>query len=244
MRGPGDRGKTQMPKFLSVVAAPAWKQVTKQPLFGRPYIRVGKLFAVVGAWIYQQGGALGYGLRGNPALLIKLLGVDPEKATEYVAGLGDEVRVHLAEAEAVGLEKTFFHLYVVRELRRLGIDILAEPTSKELGKKAAPKLVEYVTFVSLVQGAAFGYHLPESFRECWKNTYRRRPDSEWQEMRRLGLTISETQQPRSLEAAVAELAASAVEWAAKEAPGLLDDSEDDSELDVLNSLAASAGDTD
>jgi hypothetical protein len=227
---------------MSIVAAPAWKQVAEKQLFGKPYIRVGKLFTVVGVWVYQQGGALGYGLRAHPALLIKLLGVAPEKAAEYVAGLGDEVRVHLAEAEAEGLEKTFFHLYVAVSLRRLGIDILAEPASKELDKKADRKFVEHVTFVSWVQGAAFGYHLPESFRECWKNTYRMRLDSEWQEMRRLGLTISENQQPRSLETAVAELAADAIEWAAAEAPGLLDDSEDDSELDVLNLLAMSAGD--
>lgn len=227
-----------MPSFMSIVAAPAWKQVTKQPLFGKPYIRVGKLFAVVGAWVYQQGGALGYGLRGHPMLLGKLLGVDPEKAAEYVAGLEDAVKPRLVESEIQAREMTFFHLYVVYELRRLDMDILAWPPDKKLNEKADAQYVDAVTAISFNEGAAVGCHFSEAFRQYWENTYRRRPDSEWQEMRRLGLTLSEIQQPRSLEMAVAELARGAVEWATAEAPGLLDDSE----LDVLNSLTASAGD--
>ena len=225
--------------FVTLVAAPAWRQVTEKTLFGKLYVRVGRLFMAVGYWVYQQGGALGYGLRGHPTLLGKVLGADPEKAAEYVAGLGDVVREHPPEAEAKGGEKTFFHLYVVPQLRGLGIDILAWPPSKDLDKKVGPETVELVTRVSFSQGAAFGYHLPELFRECWEITYRMRPDSEWQEARRFGLALSETQQDRPLEGAVAELAAAAVEWAAEEAPGLLDDSE----LGVLNSLAANASDT-
>ena len=226
-----------MASFLSVIAALAVRHASEQGLFGKPFVRLGKLFIVVGYWVYQQGGALGYGLKGHPALLGKLLPrVDTEQAAKYVASLREVVTAHLAESE--GQEKTFFHLYVVRELRGLGIDITAWPPSKVLDKKASPEMASDTMVISFIEGAALGYHFPELFKEYWDNTYRMRPDSEWQELRAKGLILSEVQQARPLGMAIAEIAEMAYLWAAEDAPQLLDSHE----VQLLKRLAASAED--
>ena len=48
------------PSLLSLIAAPAVQQVSEKGLFGKPYVRLGRLFVAVGSWVYQQGRALGY----------------------------------------------------------------------------------------------------------------------------------------------------------------------------------------
>lgn len=147
-----------MVSLLSVIAAPAVRQVGEKGLFGKPFVRLGRLFIAIGCWVYQQGGVLGYGLKGRPALLGKFL---PRVAPEYLASLREVVTAHLAESE--GQEKTFFHLYVVRELRGLGIDITAWPPSEVLDKKVSPEMASDVMVISFIEGAALGYHFPDLF---------------------------------------------------------------------------------
>lgn len=224
-----------MASFLSAIAAPAVRQVSEQRLLGKPFVRLGKLFIVVGYWVYQQGGVLGYGLKGHPALLGKLLPrVDPEQAAKYVASLHEVVTAHLAESE--GQEKTFFHLYIIREFRGLGVDITAWPPSKVLYKKVSPEMTSDTMVMSFIEGAALGYHFPELFKEYWDNTYRKRPDSEWQGLRARGIILSEVQQTLSLSAAISNIAEMAHLWAAEEAPQLLDSHE----VQLLKRLAISA----
>ena len=223
-----------MGSFLSVVAVPAVQQVTEKRLIGKPYVRIGRLFVVIGAWLYQQGGALGYGLKEHPGLLGKMLGVVPDLATESMDGLREFTALHLAEVE--GKEKNFYQLYTVRELQVLGIDVTQWPPSKDLEKKASPEMVSDVMRISFHKGAGFGYHFSETFMGYWENYYRPRRDNEWQEARAAGLVLSETQQPRPLDETVAELAAAAIEWAAEEAPDLLDVHE----IDVLKKLVVSS----
>ena len=223
-----------MPTLLEVVAAPAVLQVIEKPLFGKPYVRIGRLFFAIGAFLYQQGGALGYGLTGHDTLLGKLLGADPHLAAEYIETLRKHAASHLAEVEEQ--EKTFLQLYIARELRSIDIDIAAYPPSKELEKKAPSEMASVVMSISFNEGVGLGHHFPEKFREYWENTYRSIPDSRWQEMRAYGVTLPEKQEsPRSLKEAVAEMAVNASEWVDTEAPGLLSDSE----FSVLKRLSAS-----
>lgn len=225
-----------MVSFLSVIAAPAVRQVGEKGLFGKPYVRLGRLFLVIGSWVFQQGGALGYSLKGEPKLLGKLLGVDSEHAAEYVASLRKPVAAIISQAQTE--EKTFFQLHTVRELRAYGVDLSVWPPSKALETKVSAEVASDVMREAFQKGAAFGCHFPEIFRQYWEYSYRVRPDSEWQEMRARGLILSEVQQARPLEVAIAELAEMALEWAIQEAPGLLDSRE----IQILNQLAVSAAD--
>lgn len=122
-----------MPTLLQVVAAPVVDQVMEKSRFRKPYVRIGGLFIAIGAFLYQQGAALGYGLAEHGTLLGKLLGAVPDRAAEYVETLRKHAASHLAEVE--GYEKDFVQLYVARELRSIDIDIAADPPSRELGRK-------------------------------------------------------------------------------------------------------------
>ncbi len=224
-----------MPLFISLVAAPAVQNASEKGLFGKPYVRLGRLYAAIGMWVYQQGGALGYRLTGHPEILGKLLEAPPNQAAEYVQSLRQTAHSTLEQVE--GREKTFHYLYTDRELRATGIDMTSWPPSKVLEKKCNAEMASDVMMHSFHEGAGLGFHFRDAFKEYWDNTYRLRPDSEWQEVRSHGLQLSETQQERPLGAAVAELAETAVVWANAEAPGLLSDSE----ISVLNRLSASAG---
>ncbi len=118
-----DPSGASVPRFSSLVAGPALQEAVEKPPSGEPFVRLGKLFLVVGAWMFQQGGLLGCLLRGQPVLLGKMLGVPAGNAAEYVTGL----RARAAEMLALvaGEEKTFFRLFVVRELLGVGVDITA-----------------------------------------------------------------------------------------------------------------------
>lgn len=123
--------------------------------------------------------------------------------------------------QVAGQEKTFLQLYVVRELRKLGIDLFALPTSKALYTRCSTKTSSLMMRISFISGAGLGYHLPDTFKEYWDESYRLRPNSEWQEARAHGLQLPETQQKRPLGTAVVEMAEAALAWADEEAPGLL-----------------------
>lgn len=222
-----------MGRFQHVVAAPAL-QLFEKGLLGKRFVRLSRLYIVIGMYLFEQGGALGYSLRGQPALLGKLLGFPPEEATE---GIRDIHAIATSCQERFeGEEHGFFDLYVVPELERLGIDIRAYPPSKDMDKKVDQKTAYTVMVMAFLAGAALGYHFPDRFKRFSEYHYRPVPNSEWQRHRAAGLELPEMQEPRSLEEAVGELAASAAEWATEEAPELLSSSE----IDLLNSLAANA----
>jgi hypothetical protein len=219
--------------FLSIVAAPAVRQAVEKNLFGKRYIRLGRLFVMVGDWVFQQGGALGYSLKNEPRLLGKLIGIKPELAVETIHDLRKTVASILSEV--VNEEKTFFHLYTVRELRSIGIEITAWPPSKALETKVTEEHASEVMRIAFWGGAALGYHFPDIFREYWENTYRMSPDAKWEKARKLGIVLGE-QRPRPLEEAIAELAEMAVWWGTKEAPELLESHE----IQVLRNFVRSA----
>ena len=123
-----------MPTLSQVIAAPVMQQVSEKPLFGKPFVRVLVLFDAIGAFIYQQGSALAFGLTGHAILLGKLLGVQPELTSSYVESLRKHEVARLSEVN--GQEKNFFQLYIARELRAMDIDIAASPSSKGLEQKA------------------------------------------------------------------------------------------------------------
>jgi len=221
-----------MGSFLNIVATPAVSQSVEKRLLGKPYVRLGRLFSMVGPWIYQQGGALGYALKDEPMLLGKLMGIPPEYAVKTINDIRETVASRLSEV--MNEKKDFFFLYTVRELRSLGIEITAWPPSTALNDKCSQEQASDVMGRAFFEGVALGYHFPDIFKEYWENTYRMSPDAEWQKVRKLGI-VSGEQRARPLEEAIAELAEMAVWWGTNEAPELLESHE----IQVLKRLATS-----
>jgi hypothetical protein len=221
-----------MTSFLTVIATPAVMQVTEKSIFGKPFVRIGRLFHVIGYWVYQQGGVLGYALRDNPGLLGKLASppeitnIKDTEIVEYFKGLSEKVASELKEAKDE--EKTFFHLYTVRELRSIGIELIKWPPDKNLDKKADAEFAGDVMRISFIEGIALGFNFPEQFSLYWDNTYRMRPDSEWKEMRKRGIVLSEMQEKRTLKKAIVEMAENAIIWG----PNTLDRHD----IEILKSL--------
>jgi len=216
-----------MSSFLAFIASPAVRQVTKRPIFGKPYTTLGSLYGVVGFWVYQAGGVLGYCLRDTPDLLVKLaepaeilLAINTEALIKGIKESVSIVESGLKEME--GEEKTFFHLYTLRQLRSIGIDSARWPPDKRLNDKADTECAGGVMRTAFVLGIGFGFNLPEEFAVYWDNTYRIRPDSEWQKWYERGIVRSKTQRKQTLEEAIAELAEGAIIWNKGQSPKVLD----------------------
>jgi hypothetical protein len=225
-----------MINFIAIVAAPSIQLVLEKGLFGKPYIRLGKLVATVGCFVFQEGGVLGYALAGHPTLLGKLItdvstDIPLEQFTKELTRTRGLVEKYLAEAE--GQEKTFLDLYTIREFRGMGIDILARHPSKKLDEKVNMKMASDVIALAFAKGTAFGYHFPAKFKEYWEQQYRMQPDSEWQNARAHGLALPEVQQTRTLKEAIATIAEMALGWDAEESHRL-----DKHEIQFLKSLVA------
>jgi len=215
-----------MASFLTVIATPAIRQVSEKSVFGKPYVRIGRLFNVIGYWVYQEGGVLGYCLRDNPDLLGKfaappeITNINEAEIVEYFKELSEIVASALEEVKDE--EKTFFYLYTVRELRSIGIELIRWPPDKNLEKKADAEFAGDVMRLSFLKGIALGFNFPEQFSAYWDNTHRIRPDSEWEEMRKRGIVFSEMQQKRTLDEAIVEIAENAIVWSTQETTHILD----------------------
>jgi hypothetical protein len=181
---------------------------------------------VIGWWVYQRGGVLGYCLRDTPDLLAKLAappGIETINTEEIIKGIKESssiVESRLKEAEDE--EKTFFHLYTVRKLRNIGIDLLQWPPDKNLNKRADAEFAGDVMRISFVEGIDLGYNFPERFAIYWDNTYKIWPDSKWQEWRERGIVHSKIQHKQTLKEAIVEIAEGAITWGTSQSPNMLD----------------------
>jgi hypothetical protein len=199
--------------FLSWVAGPHIQQVAERTFFGKHYIRVSRLIGIVGYWVYQQGGVLGYALGDEPLLLGKLLGLFEERdprADEYLRKLRPMVQDSLNRVDQD--ELTFFQVYLVNEFADLGIDIFEWPPSEKLNKKADENFAYNVMRISYRKGASFAFNFPSKFRECWERSYNIKLDDDWQWLYSRGLQITAKQPDTTLPEAVINMANLALEW--------------------------------
>jgi len=179
---------------------------------------------------------LGYALRDKPMLLGKLAAppeitnIDDKEILEYFKGLSEIVASELEDVK--NEEKNFFYLYTVRELRNIGIDLIKWPPDKKLEMKAKAGFAQDVMRISFIKGIALGFNFPEQFSIYWDNTYTMRFDSEWEEMRKRGIVLSEMQPKRTRNEAIAEMAESAIIWGTQEVPDILDSQD----IEILKSL--------
>ena len=218
-----------MPGFLYIIAGPAINQVTEKSFLRKPFVRIGGLFGVIGYWVFQEGGILGYAFRDKPTLLWKLVtqtGSPNQNKAEIIkefTGLNEPTAS--ASKELKDEEQTFFHLYTMRELRSIGINLNQWPPDKKIKNKADVKFADVVMRLAFVKGIEFGFNLPEQFKIYWENTYKMRPYNEWEEMRKRGIVTSDKQQERTLNEAIIEIAENAIVWSAGDTPIKLDNND-------------------
>lgn len=204
-----------MSSFLTFMAVPAIRQATEKSIFGKPYVRIGRLFTIVGYWVYQQGGLLGYVLQEHPQLLVKLItpqdpSIVPEQAMKELYGTKEVMAKELEGTE--NEERTFSNLYTVRELRKAGIELIKVPPDKALYKKVDFESASQVMRLAFIKGVAFGFHFPEQFAACWDASYKPVADNKWAEARNLGIVSTESQRTLTLSQAACDLCEGVIEW--------------------------------
>jgi hypothetical protein len=184
-------------ELIARLGSPALERATEKRLFGKPYIRLGRLVFVVGSWFFARAALLGYGLRSEPVILGKLLGSPVGEELPFVQSIREDAESRLRETPAD--EFNLSQMYTVRELRLMGIEYPTWPPNKALERKW--DLVQaYILAVSAFEaGAAVGYHFPDRFQACWENSVRIEPAEEWQAARAAGLDLPETQEENPLE---------------------------------------------
>jgi len=190
---------------------------------GGYFVRLGPLFMGIVPWVAQTGACLGLGLHGQPVILGKLLGVDPEKADEYVKELEGIARKILAKASTD--ERSILTLFSYPDLEAFGVYPENMMRTKTIRRKCDSDFAARVTDIAFSKGAAIGYYHPDIFRECWESTYRMRSEDEWQKWRLAGLNLQENQTPNPLESGIAAAAETVLEWCDSYAPGYLLDGE-------------------
>ena len=215
-----------MTSFLTIIATPAVQQVGEKSLFGKPKVSIGSLFGVIGFWVYQQGGVVGYALRDNPNLLTKLVAppdtcLNGEQAVQEMHSLRETVASAVEQVKHE--EKTFWHLYTLRELHSIGIKLTSSPPDKALKKKADANFAGNVMRIAFIEGCALGFNFPDEFLTYWEETYQIRPPGKWIEMYERGIVHSKVQPLRTLGNAIRETAEAAIAWAEEEASGILND---------------------
>jgi hypothetical protein len=223
-----------MTSFLTFIAIPAIRQATETHAFGKPYVKIGRLFAIVGVWVYQQGGLLGYVLREHPQLLVKLVipqdpSIVPEQAMKELYGTKEVVEKELKSAE--NEEKTFFNLYTVRELQQAGIELIKYPLDKGLDKKVDFESASQIMRLAFIKGVAFGFHYPEQFVSCWDASYKVVPDQEWAEAWKRGI-VPEKQRAIPFGQAVCDLCDGAITWNRDEPSKILNNSD----IEILQNI--------
>jgi hypothetical protein len=214
-----------MGNFLSLVCAPAIQQVVETSFFRKtPFVRFGRLYLTVNLWVFQQAGLLGFSLRDQPSLLVKLISRDPyggldittDAAKEFLTTLKEMADEHVTNAgnDTDG----FITFYAKTELRQIGIEINQLPPDKRLNDKIRDPEISSLMFSAWLNGAAFGYHYPELFLAVWNSNYRMVPVDEWTRIREMGVILSETQTDMPLEEATIEILREALDWQNTEAP--------------------------
>jgi len=186
-------------------------------LFGKPYTRLGSLFISAGYWLFQSGGALGYGLRGHPVILGKLLGSPPKSAGNYV----QEVLLNLASeqlTQASGKDKNFFQLYLIPTLAEYGYELSLEDKSWLTKKQDFNEAISQFMQIIFQKGVSVGFNFPEELSTYWNETHSQRTKEEWAEMYKRGMVSSPQQDTLKLQDEVSVALTSAADWVRERAP--------------------------
>jgi len=223
-----------LPSVADMFAAVAVPKVTEGGgLFGKKYVRQGPLFMTVGGWMFQSGGTLGYGLKEEPTILGKLLGIPSNRAEDYVQGVLGKIASDQI-AQAPGKDKTLTDLFLYPTLAQSGYELT--PGAKWIDTKVHDEeSIHWFVQLFFQKGVAVGFHFPKDFRVYWANTFKPRPQKEWDEAYGLGIVTTTQQDILILEDEASSALAGVTDWVREFAPTQLTSDE----LSILEKLASS-----
>lgn len=227
-------GQLGLPSIAEMFAAVAVPKVTEGgQLFGKKYVRMGPLFLAVGGWMFQSGGTLGYGLKDHSLILGKLLGIPAERANDYVQNVLQRTAIDQL-AQVTGNNKTLTDLFLYPALAESGYELTPDAEWINIRVNNEESIYSF-TQIAFQKGVAVSFHFPKDFRIYWTNTFKQRPQKEWDEMYRSGIVTTARQDILILEDEVNSALTGAVDWVREIAPTQLTSNE----LSILEKLASS-----
>lgn len=185
-------------------------------LFGKKYIRLGPLISTVGNWMFQCGGTLGYGLRDHPVILTKLLGVPANRANEFVQDFLQKIATDLL-MQVTKQDKTLTDLYLYPTLAQLGYELTLG--AKWINTKVYDmEEIWKCTQIACHKGVAVGFHFPKDFQDIWVNSFKPKPQKEWDEAYCLGIVTTSQQDILILEDEVSNTLSGAIDYVREVVP--------------------------
>jgi hypothetical protein len=179
-----------MASLVGIIASPVVKRVGETDSKGKQFLRPRPLYGAVGWWLYQQGGILGYSLRGERQLVERIMGLATHNSIDDVDVYRDRV---IADLESVkNREKHVTWLYTYLEMKKIGVDI-TDPKDKGILETVGLIQSTEVMKEAFYKGVTMGFHFPDLFREYWGNTYLRLVESQLKEDSRRGPSPSKKQ---------------------------------------------------
>ena len=159
-----------MASLVGIIASPVVKRVGETDSKGKQFLRLGPLYGAVGWWLYQQGGILGYSLKGERQLVERIMSVATHNSIGDVDVYRDRV---IADLESVkNREKHLTWLYTYLEMKKIGVDITGPKDKRTLETVDLNQSAE-VMKEAFYKGVTVGFHFPDLFREYWDNTHQK-----------------------------------------------------------------------
>jgi hypothetical protein len=140
-------------------------------------------------------------------------------------------------AQASGKDKTLEDLFVFPTLAQSGYELTPAGKFAKWIKIKVHDMERVWGFVQTAfqKGAAISFHFPKDFRIYWTNTFKLRPQKEWDEAYRRGIVTTQQQEILILEDEASNALAGAIDWVRTSAPTQLTSDE----LSILEKLASS-----
>jgi hypothetical protein len=155
--------------LIGIIASPAVKRVGETDSKGKQFLRPRPLYGAVGWWLYQQGGILGFSLKGERQLVEKIMSMATDNPIDNVDVYRGAVTADLESVK--NKEKQITWLYTYLEMKKIGVDI-TNPEDSCTPKSIDPQQSAAVLKEAFYKGVTIGFHFPDLFREYWYNTYR------------------------------------------------------------------------
>jgi hypothetical protein len=220
-----------MASLIGIIASPVIERVGDTDSKGRQFLSPRPLYGAVGWWLYQQGGILGFSLKGERRLVEKIMSMATHNPMDDVDVYKDSITADLESVK--NREKHITWLYTYLEMKKIGVDLTNQEGNHSL-PMIDPKQTREVMKEAFYKGVTIGFHFPDLFKEYWENTYQKLVENETNKGSKRSSTLSKTQLELAFGEAVIKVINTIFNWNQLEGYEVLN-REDESTLEnILN----------
>ncbi len=212
-----ERKMDQVPGYAAALARYRVEQERQKPLLGKPFLRYGQCFALIG-YFFQVGGVLGSRYRSKlDEFGWAFLGMTGEAGalTRFYAKVAERLLPQAGECASIT------DLVTRSELEKLQLaGGLGELLTQYGMRKVSPDAAARICLDYAMEGSVVGALQPDLFRRLFEETNKKRDEESWRSARAYGLDIPEEQDVITYDEAERGEVESFLEWCQQYAPRL------------------------